>query len=146
MNVMIILSNLIENIETVYYRCSNCESLLCPKTTLLSKESIQTTLAPSTNFADTLKSAILSLYLHQIYEPLLIKLRIKCALSVYIIPTKSKIYNMIRENRGSINHASNKNNEQRKTIFQKVLVWGYPRQIPPIYDTDNRRVSLFNEI
>ncbi|KAF0992527.1 hypothetical protein HZS_6563 [Henneguya salminicola] len=75
------------------------------------------------------KSAILSLFPHQIYESLLIELRIKYVSSVYIAPTKSKIYNMIRENRISMlvnkihqnNHTFNENNKQRKTISQKVL-------------------------
>ncbi|KAF0990298.1 hypothetical protein HZS_7987, partial [Henneguya salminicola] len=48
------------------------------------------------------KSAILSLYPYQIYESLLIELRIKYASSVYTIATKSRIYNRIRENRGSM--------------------------------------------
>ncbi|KAF0986029.1 hypothetical protein HZS_860 [Henneguya salminicola] len=65
----------------------------------------ETTLAPPTTFVDTFvleKTAILSLYSHQIYESLLIELRIQYASFIYIIPTKSKIYNMIRENSGSM--------------------------------------------
>ncbi|KAF0991529.1 hypothetical protein HZS_4308, partial [Henneguya salminicola] len=102
----------------VYYRCSKCESQLCPKINITVKGeptfnhklniqflNSETTLAPSTTFVDTFileKSAILSLYPHQIYESLLIELKIKYASSIYIIPTKSMIYNMIRENRGSL--------------------------------------------
>ncbi|KAF0993197.1 hypothetical protein HZS_5579 [Henneguya salminicola] len=36
------------------------------------------------------------------YETLLIELRSQYASSVYIIPTRSKIYNTIRKNRGSM--------------------------------------------
>ncbi|KAF0987372.1 hypothetical protein HZS_3036 [Henneguya salminicola] len=67
--------------------------------------SSETTPVPTTTFVDTLvskKSVIFTLYSHQIYESLLIELRINSASSVYIIPNINKIYNMIRENRGSM--------------------------------------------
>ncbi|KAF0988738.1 hypothetical protein HZS_1009 [Henneguya salminicola] len=85
---LIILTTLIENIETVYYRCSKSESQLCPAK-LIKKDKI--TVKEELHRRQLLlrihqfqRNRLLCLYPHKIYESLLIELRIKYASSVYI--------------------------------------------------------------